>query len=202
MGVDVTAIPALPLHGGGRMPLSGMGLCCRASAQGDAVRQGVLDYLLLGGRHLDDAMLYSNHREVGLGIRQAMDLGVPREEVFFVTKIWPSDFGFERTLSWVDRMLSELGLPYVDLVLLHSPKVGEGLDCGSPRNCRQETWLALSRAHAKGQIRQLGVSNFGPRQMEELLALGGLPVTANQLEYHPWVPKVHRDTVEWCHTRG
>merc|ERR1740123_677057 len=72
--VDPATVQLLPLHGAGSMPMSGMGLCCRTSAQGDAVRQGVLDYLLLGGRHLDDAMLYNNHREVGAGVRQALEL--------------------------------------------------------------------------------------------------------------------------------
>ncbi|CAE8618913.1 unnamed protein product, partial [Polarella glacialis] len=74
--------------------------------------------------------------------------------------------------------------------------------CGSPRQCRLETWLALQRFQTAGQIRQLGVSNFGPRQMQEIIALGGSPVTVNQMEYHPWVTKVHRDTVQWCHEHG
>jgi diketogulonate reductase-like aldo/keto reductase len=183
------------------MPMSGVGLCCRPSATGDAVRQGVLDFLLLGGRHLDDAKLYNNHREVANGIRQAMDSGVPRSEIFFVTKIWPNDYGFEAAAAWVDQTLSELseGLDYIDLVLLHKAGVPDGLKCKSPRSCRQETWLALQRAQSEGKIKHLGVSNFGPRQMQELISLGGSPVTVNQLEYHPWVPKVHRETVEWCH---
>lgn len=200
--VDPRTVQALHLHGGGRMPMSGMGLCCRPSAQGDAVRQGVLDYLLLGGRHLDDAARYNNHGDVGVGLRQALALGVPRDEIFFVTKIWPTDYGFEKAIAWVDRILMELGLSYVDLVLLHKPSIRDDLACRSPRSCRQETWLALQRAQAQGRIRHLGVSNFGPRQMSELLAMGGAPIAVNQLEYHPWVPQVHRDTVDWCHQQG
>ncbi|CAK0822692.1 unnamed protein product [Prorocentrum cordatum] len=68
--VESSSVPALPLLGGGAMPMSGVGLCCRPSAMGDAVRQAVVDYLLMGGRHLDDAKLYRNHEEVGEGLRQ------------------------------------------------------------------------------------------------------------------------------------
>merc|ERR1712039_888136 len=95
--------------------------------------------------------------------------------------------------------MGELGIEYVDLVLLH----WAGTECATtPRSCRQETWLALQRAQRAGYIRHLGVSNFGPRQMEELLALQGPPIAVNQLEYHPWVPMLHMKTVEWCHQRG
>lgn len=181
------------------MPMAGLGLCCRPTAQGDSVRQEVLDYLVLGGRHLDDATVYNNHGEVGLGIRQAMDLGIAREEIFLTTKIPPDNFGFEAASAWVPMVLNELGLEYIDLVLLH----WAGTECATlPKSCRQETWLALQRAQAKGQIRHLGVSNFGPRQMEELMVLQGAPITVNQLEYHPWVPDVHRQTTEWCHQHG
>jgi len=169
---------------------------------GDAVRQAVVDYLLMGGRHLDDAKLYRNHEEVGEGLRQAVELGVPRGEVFLTTKIWPDDFGFEGATAWVESTLKELGVEYIDLVLLHKAGVDRSLPCGSPRACRQETWLALQRARSVGKVRHLGVSNFGPRQMGEILALGGAPIAANQLEYHPWVPDTHRDTVQWCHEHG
>lgn len=200
--IDPAVIPQLPLHGGGKMPIVGIGLCCRPTAQGDAARQAVVDFLMMGGRHLDDATLYTNHREVGEGLRQAVDLGVPRSEIFLTTKIWPSDYGFEEATKWLERIMDELGVDYIDLVLLHKPGLESQLPCGSHRACRQETWMALQRARSAGKIRHLGVSNFGKRQMEEILALGGAPITANQFEYHPWVPQVHRDTAEWCHQHG
>lgn len=191
------------------MPMVGMGLCCRESAKGNAVRQGVLDFLLLGGRLLDDAQKYGNQYEVGKGIRQAMELGVPRGEIFVTTKISHDRFGFERTAWWVKNMLLELGLEYVDLVLLHQAGVhvedhlnAFNVGCRGPKECRQETWTALQRAHRAGQIRHLGVSNFGPRQMQELVEMGGAPIAVNEIEYHPWVPQVYRTTAEWCHQHG
>mmetsp|Transcript_21053 Transcript_21053/g.39161 ORF Transcript_21053/g.39161 Transcript_21053/m.39161 type:complete len:476 (-) Transcript_21053:51-1478(-) len=202
VAVDPAGVPSLPLLGGGSIPMSGVGLCCRPSAKGDAVRQGVLDFLLLGGRHLDDAKLYNNHKEVGLGIKQALAAGVPRSEIFLTTKIWPSDFGFESTTAWVDLVLEELGLQYIDLVLLHTASVPGGLKCKQPRACRQETWLALQRAQADSKILHLGVSNFGARQMGEILALQGSPIEVNQIEFHPWVPTVHLETAKWCQQHG
>jgi len=203
--IEPTSVPRLPLKGTPAefgMPITGVGLCCRPSAMGDAVRQAVVDYLLMGGRHLDDAMLYRNHREVGEGVRQAVALGVPRKEIFLTTKIWSGDFGWELTTAWVGRMLEELGLEYVDLVLLHVAGVPSDAECKDPLACRQETWLALQRARNLGLIKNLGVSNFGPRQMRELMDLRGAPITVNQLEYHPWAPNVHHETAAWCHQHG
>jgi len=183
------------------MPMVGVGMCCRPTANGDAARQGVLDWLLLGGRHVDDASMYGNQREVGLGIRQAVDKGVPRSEIFLVTKIPPKRFGFEDTTRWFEESMAELGLEYVDLVLLHSAGVpgAEGKACKEPHACRQEAWLALDRFKKQGKIKHLGVSNFGKRQIEELLSLKVAPVEVNQLEYHPWVPELHRETAQYCH---
>lgn len=195
-------VPGVPLLGGGSMPMAGLGLCCRPSAKGDAVRRAVVDYLRLGGRLLDDATLYENHKEVGAGIREAMMSGTRREDIFFVTKIQPLHFGFEMASDWVPRMLEEVGLQYVDLVLLHWASHQNPLRCGEPKHCRQETWLALQRAQRLGLIKHLGVSNFGPRQMTDILALGGAPIEVNQIEFHPWAPTTHFDTVEWCHERG
>jgi len=200
--ISATSVSAVPLLGGGRMPMVGLGLCCRPSANGDAARQAVLDFLIMGGRLLDTAEFYRNHREVGEGIRQAVALGVPRGEIFVTTKVNPDHFGFEPTAAWVMNMLEELDLEYVDLVLLHWAGTAADAECTSPRACRQESWLALQRAHARGKIRHLGVSNFGQRQMDELRALGGAPVEVNQLEYHPWAPTLHWKTVEWCHQRS
>jgi len=192
----------LPLLGGGKMPIAGIGMCCRPGAAGDAARQAVLDYLLMGGRHLDDATVYQNHKEVGEGVRQAVALGVPRSEIFLTTKINPPHFGFETASAWVEKVLGDLGLDYIDLVLLHWAAVPDGKPCKVPRHCRQETWLALQRAKAKGQIKHLGVSNFGERQISEILALGGSPVEVNQIEYHPWVPELHLQTADYCHKHG
>jgi diketogulonate reductase-like aldo/keto reductase len=187
------------LGDGIEMPLSGIGMCCRPSAQGEAAKNSVVDFLRLGGRHIDTADLYGNHAEVGAGIAES---GIPREEIFLTTKVWPRDLGYTETYQAVVRMLSELGVEYIDLVLIHW--AGEAAPCasGSFRRCRQESWLALDSLKAAGRVRALGVSNFGPRQIAELNALNNTRVQVNQLEFHPWVPQLHRDTVEWCKQNG
>lgn len=202
LAIDPKSIPRLQLLDGNSMPQSGLGLCCRPTAKGEAVRQAVLDYLMMGGRHLDTAQIYQNHREVGLAIRQAVHAGVRRSQIFLTTKIPPDRFGFEAATDWVPAMLAEIGVAYVDLVLLHwagSPTDGA---CREPKTCRQETWMALQRFRHSGHIRSLGVSNFGPRQMRELQALGGAPIAVNQLEYHPWIPAGHQEAVAYCHSQG
>jgi len=201
--VGAATVPSVPLLGtGARFPMVGLGLCCRASASGDAVRQSVLEFLLMGGRHLDDAEVYNNHREVGQGVREAITRGVPREEIFFTTKVDASRFGFEGVTEWVPKMLADLQMDYVDLVLLHWAGEEKKDSCGSARTCRQEAWLALQRFVRSGQIRNLGVSNFGPRQIAELQGLNSMPVAVNQLEYHPWAEDTHLEAVAFCHQHG
>mmetsp|Transcript_102692 Transcript_102692/g.321058 ORF Transcript_102692/g.321058 Transcript_102692/m.321058 type:complete len:288 (+) Transcript_102692:1-864(+) len=187
----------------------GLGLCCRPTASGPALAQSVLAYLLMGGRHLDGAHNYQNHREVGVGIRHAIMRGVPREEIFVTTKVSAHMFGYESVTAWVPQALGELGLDRLDLVLLHQPTppawsnvAFANLPCGTPRRCRQETWMALERFQAMGLIRDIGVSNFGPRQLEDITSLDGGKVAVNQLEYHPWILEPHRRAVEWCHQHG
>ena len=98
------------------MPAQGLGMCCRASAYDEeTVRRTVLWYLLLGGRHIDTADLYLNHRGVGKGIKEAISRGIPRSEIFVTTKFPARFFGFKTSQNSVNRYLEELGLEYVDL---------------------------------------------------------------------------------------
>merc|ERR1712037_884667 len=74
--------------------------------------------------------------------------------------------------------------------------------CHTDRRCRQESWLALERLKDMGVVRHIGVANFGPQQLQDLMMLGGSPVEVNQIEYHPWALRRNRETVEWCHAHG
>ena len=118
----------LDLPGGSKMPMSGLGMCCRPTAYHDeSVRRSVFWYLLQGGRHIDTAAVYLNHKAVGLGIKDAMARGIPRSEIFVTTKIWTSHFNETLASEWVNDMLQELGLEYVDLVLMHMPRRNAGI---------------------------------------------------------------------------
>merc|ERR1712048_275691 len=104
-------------------------------------------------------------------------------------------------------MLQRLGLDYVDLVLLHAAWPDRGkkfsdLDCKAPRKCREDTWRALEQSKFRGLIRSLGVSNFGPKHIMQLLSLNASRVALNQIEYHPMALPLVRQTVSWCHQKG
>uniref|UniRef100_A0A7S4ARL3 NADP-dependent oxidoreductase domain-containing protein n=1 Tax=Pseudo-nitzschia australis TaxID=44445 RepID=A0A7S4ARL3_9STRA len=216
---------------GDRMPRNGLGMCCRPTAYDDvSVERSIEWFLLMGGRHIDGAHLYLNHAAIGRGVANAMARGVPREEIFLTTKIWPADFGYHRTLEKVPTYLRELNLDYVDMLLMHFPAAMAGgmpryckADGRTMKECRQDTWKALSELRARGLIRNVGVSNFATHHLEELLELpqegsandtdsstnttsttnttnfaGVAPISNNQISWSPWVPKEWLETVEFC----
>jgi diketogulonate reductase-like aldo/keto reductase len=192
------------LPGGYKMPLSGIGMCCRYSAYDDVlVRRSVLWYLLLGGRHIDGAHLYLNHRAIGLGIKDAVNRGVPREEIFFTTKLFPTLYGYNTTLETVPTFLEETGLEYIDLVLMHAPNIAlartECTRAGlSDKECRQETWKALSELRDRGIMRNIGVSNFRVDQMMEIEELDLAPIACNQFQWNAFVPAKQQKIFDYC----
>ncbi len=128
--------------------------------------------LRAGYRLIDTAAIYGNERATGRGMRSS---GVAREEIFLTTKIWPSQFGYERTTAAITESLGRLGTPYIDLLLLHQP-FGDYLG----------SWKALEEAVANGSVRSIGVSNFRVHELEELLAVASIPPAVNQVERHPY----------------
>ena len=198
---------SMPLiGGGGHMPAIGLGLCCRSTAYDTtSVRRSVLWFLLSGGRHLDTAHLYMNHRAVGQGIAEAVKRGIPRSEIFLTTKIPARFFAGADVDELVPRFLEELGVDYLDLVLLHAPDGMAGFGAcknGTAAQCRANAWARLSRLRERGLIRSIGVSNHGIRHLEELAALKLAPVAANQIQYNPWAPDFQQELVEYCEKNG
>mmetsp|Transcript_26986 Transcript_26986/g.56250 ORF Transcript_26986/g.56250 Transcript_26986/m.56250 type:complete len:384 (-) Transcript_26986:123-1274(-) len=187
-----------------KFPQNGLGMCCRATAYDDVlVYRTVLWYLLLGGRHIDGAHLYLNHNAIGNAIKEAIRRGIDRSEIFVTTKIAPSHYGYEKTMATVQNFLSEdeLGLDYIDLVLMHAPSFPLSTACGregkDAATCRKETWLALSALREEGVIRNAGVSNFGVNHLREFENVGA-PIANNQIEYNPFVPEYITETFEYC----
>jgi len=198
----------LTLPGGYQMPQSGIGMCCRATAYDDVlVRRTILWYLLLGGRQIDTAQLYLNHRAIGLGIQDAMERGVPRSEIFVTTKVAPAYFGYNTTMATVPTFLEELRLEHIDLVLMHMPSFplirNECSRSGtSNQKCRQETWKALSEHRDKGLVRNIGVSNFAPHHMKDIQELGLAPIANNQFLWNPFASPLQHEILEYCQAHG
>jgi diketogulonate reductase-like aldo/keto reductase len=202
----------LELPGGYQMPQNGLGMCCRPTAYDDVlVERTVLWYLLIGGRLIDTAHVYLNHRAIGKGIKEAIRRGVPRSEIFVTTKVFPSLYGYNSTKEIVPKFLDELGLEYIDLVILHSPVRFPGLnymseECNtkklSKEECRHETFQALSEFREQdgdGLIRNVGVSNFNTLALKELQKLdGAAPIANNQIMFNPFAPNESVDTFQFC----
>lgn len=153
---------------GERVPALGFGTYL---LKGDDCAEGVRHALELGYRHIDTAQSYENEAEVGEGLRRA---GVPRSDIFLVTKLRPSNFA--RAEDATRASLTALGTDHVDLMLLHWPK-----DEASVAAALE----ALTRLLAEGAVRHVGVSNF-PTQLVRAASLV-TRLFCNQVEYHPFL---------------
>jgi diketogulonate reductase-like aldo/keto reductase len=150
---------------------------------------------------IDSAAAYRNEAACGEAIRAA---SIPRDQIFFTSKVPPRKMGYESTAAQVDETLAKSGLDYIDLILLHSPYGGSARRKGS--------WKALVEAVEAGKVRSIGVSNYGVHHLDELekhiaeleeerggKGKGGI-ISVNQCEVHPYAPR--DDIVEWCAQRG
>lgn len=196
----------LTLAGGAKFPQNGIGMCCRSSAYDpESVYNTVLWYLMQGGRHIDGAHVYTNHRAIGRAIKEAMRRGIKREDLFVTTKLWPGHFGYDKPLAVAPTYLEELGLDYVDMILMHAPTPFPYMltcECNtkgwSPKECRENTWKALSKLREEGITKNVGVSNFNIPQMQMIMDLNLAPVATNQFQYNPWAPDWQHKVFAFC----
>ena len=154
---------------GEKVPSLGLGTY---RLSGEKCTTAVERALSLGYRHIDTAQMYRNEDEVGRGLSNS---GVDREEVFLVTKVWPSDFSHDDVIRATRESLRKLGTDYVDLLLMHWP---------SPDVSLRETLGAMRQLQEEGSIKHIGVSNFPAQMLKE--AAGYAEVFCNQVEYHPY----------------
>jgi len=165
--------PALPLNNGVELPALGLGVFQSTPEQ---TVGAVTAALARGYRLIDTAAAYLNERQVGEAIARS---GVPRSDVFVTTKLWIGDYGYERALRACDVSLRKLGLEYVDLYLLHQP-------LPSDFEATVEAYRAAEKLLADGRVRAIGVSNFGPKHLEDLAARTRVVPAVNQVEVHPF----------------
>ncbi len=164
------AVPDVTLNSGYTMPVIGLGTWTLSDDQAEA---SVYAALKTGMRLIDTARYYGNETGVGRGIRRAMDDGlVTREEVFVTSKIMPGDY--DRAAQGIDRSLQDLGLEYVDLMLIHQPGRND-----------EAVYRAMEQAVREGKVRSIGISNYyTPEAVDEILSFAEILPAVIQNENH------------------
>jgi 2,5-diketo-D-gluconate reductase A len=163
------SVPNLPLNDGRIIPQLGFGVSQVSARQ---IVPTVSTALEVGYRHIDTASAYGNEAGVGQAIRES---GIARDELFVTTKLGDSRHGDARAA--LEESLQRLDLDYLDLYLIHWPL---------PRvNKRVQAWHAMEQAQADGLVRSIGLSNFTPRYLNEILDRGSVVPAVNQIECHP-----------------
>lgn len=140
--------------------------------QGEVAERAVKEAIEVGYRHIDTADRYGNHHEVGKAINES---GMARADLFLTTKLWDEDLSGDRVASAVDRFLQELNTDYLDLLLIHWPNKNIPIE---------ETLRAMKACQDSGKVRNIGVSNFTERHLDDALATG-IEFVTNQVEVRP-----------------
>jgi len=183
--MTASRVPLLTLNNGVQLPALGLGVFQTPPEETAAAVQAALE---TGYRHVDTAAAYGNEREVGEAIRRS---GVERPDVFIETKVWISDYGYDETLHAFDKSAAKLGIDQLDLLILHQP-----LPSAFDRTIG--AYQALEKLLADGRVRAIGVSNFMPEHLSQLLAATSTVPAVNQVELHPYFtqPAVQRADAE------
>lgn len=163
----VRTVRDVTLNNGVKMPILGFGTLYLTGSTGE---KHIADAIRHGYRLIDTATIYGNEDAVGEGIRRS---GIDREELFVTSKVWVDDSGYEKTKRAFETSLEKLGLEYLDLYLIHRP-----------RGDVQGSWKAMEELYREKKIRAIGVSNFEPHHMNQLVANSDVRPTVNQIESH------------------
>ena len=172
------------LNNGVEIPILGFGVFQIADPA--ECERSVVDAIQAGYSHIDTAASYQNEEAVGRGIKQS---GVAREKLFITTKLWIQSNGYEGTLKAFERSLKRLQLDYIDLYLIHQPYgdvYGE--------------WRAMEELYQQGKIRAIGVSNFQPDRIMDLMIHNKITPAVNQIEVNPFQQQI--DTQKFLQDNG
>ena len=160
----------ITLNNGTRAPLAGIGTFLMSPADAE---EAVFNALTNGYRLIDTANAYMNEKAVGRGMQRS---GLPREEIYLITKLWPSVYADADRA--IDETLTRLGTDYVDLLFLHQP-VGDYIGA----------YKAMERAVKEGKVRSLGLSNFPEEKIKEVVDKCEIAPAFVQVEAHPYFPQ-------------
>ncbi|MDG5800966.1 aldo/keto reductase [Marinilabiliaceae bacterium ANBcel2] len=180
---DITG--SVKLNNGVEMPYIGLGVF--QSRDGQEVINAITYALDAGYRHIDTASFYENENGVGNAIK---NYNINRNEVFFTSKVWNDDQGYDSTIKAFNKSLNLMGFDYLDLYLVHWPVKGKF----------KETYRALETLYKEGKVRAIGVSNFNETHIDELMQNAEITPAVNQIEFHPRL--VQQSLLDKCFELG
>jgi len=165
------------LSNGLKMPCMGFGTFNPGSGDNCSIIRTAME---AGYRYFDTASLYGTERALGQAMKES---GIDRTEFFIASKVWTDEMGYAETKQALERTLNRLQTDYLDLYLIHWPRRAEDDIDWKERDL--ETWRAMEECYAEGKIKGLGLSNFLPHHMENILKNCKVMPVADQLELHP-----------------
>lgn len=182
---DEKGVPYVRLQKGVYMPELGLGTYAMG---GGIAYAGVLEALKVGYRHIDTAHAYHNEADIGRAVRES---GVPREQIWVSSKLWPTEYGRGATRRAIDRMLERFGLEYLDLLMLHHPL-----------NDYRGAWQDMEEAVREGKVRALGICNFDRSEEAYKVITEQMEIkpAVHQIECHPYAQR--RDILKRDAERG
>ena len=172
---EVNGQPYVQLNNGAWMPRFGIGTY---NVPGDSTAQDAVAYALkCGYRHIDTAHAYRVERGVGRAIKES---GIPRDEIWLTSKLWPSEYGEGKTMEAIDRMLDRLQTDHIDLLYVHQPM-------GDYRGA----WRDMEKAVEQGKVRSLGISNFDASDslFNDIMEFAKIKPAVMQIECHPYAQR-------------
>lgn len=170
-----------------RIPLIGLGTW---QLEGDSCAMAVYDALSLGYTHVDTAEVYGNENEVGDALQK-----FDRENIFVTSKVWPSEnLDYNKTMESIDGILKRLKTDYIDLCLIHWPKIDTDYE---------GVFEAFKQSINSGKIKNVGVSNFTINQLKQVIPVAkekGVDIVINQVEFHPYL--YQKELLDFCDENG
>lgn len=169
-------VPMVQLNNGILMPQFGLGTFMQPSDE--ICEQSCLTALKAGYRHIDTAHAYNDEAGVGRAVKES---GIPREDIWITSKLWPTEYGEGKTLEAIDKMLERMQLDYIDLLYVHQP-VGDFVGA----------WKDMEKAVAMGKVRALGISNFDANDevFEKIISESRVKPAVLQIECHPYAQRL------------
>ncbi len=169
-------VPLVKLNNGVEMPRFGIGTFLQPSDE--VCEQSCLTALKAGYRHIDTAHAYQDEAGVGRAVKES---GIPREDIWITSKLWPTEYGEGKTMKAIDDMLARMQLDYIDLLYVHQP-VGDFTGA----------WRDMEKAVKMGKVRALGISNFDANDSvwNEIISKSTIKPAVLQIECHPYAQRL------------